>query len=254
MSPPRASVRALGSEAGYSLVELLVAMSIGLIVTFGAFLLLDVTSSGVSRITSRVHANQTGRVALERIMLELHSVCVTSGATPIEVGSTGTALKFVSENGSSPAFANVNLHEIFYTPATTSTEGTLVEKTWRSSGTAPAYTFATSGAPTTERTLLTGVEQTNETGPVPIFQYFRYYEEGDSGAVLGELNPTPIEPPISTSAVANKIVKVAVHFTATPGRNLSHTFNQDRPVALEDSAIFSLTPSSEAAGNPNTPC
>lgn len=251
----RASSAALRDEAGYTLVELLVAMSIGLIVSFGAFLLLDVTSSGVSRITARVHANQTGRVALERIMLELHSVCVTAGATPIEVGSTGSILKFVSENGSSPAFANVSLHEIIYTPATASAEGTLVDKAWTSTGgTAPNYTFTTSAPPNTERTLASGVEPTAEPSELPIFQYFRYYEEGDAGAVLGELNHTPVETPISTSATANKIVKVAVHFTVTPGRNLSHTFNHDRPVALEDSASFSLSPSSEAAGNPNTPC
>ena len=188
-------------------------------------------------------------------MLELHSVCVTSGATPIEVGSTGSVLKFVSENGSSPAFATVSLHEIIYTPATASTEGTLVDKAWTSTGgTAPNYTFATSASPTTERTLVTGVEQTTETSELPIFQYFRYYEESDAGAEPGRLDPTPVATPISTSATANKIAKVAVHFTVTPGRNPSRTFNQDRPVALEDSAIFSLSPSSEAAGNPNTPC
>jgi hypothetical protein len=238
---------------------MLIAMTIGSVVVLGALGLLQFTTSDVSRISARVHVDQTGRGALEKIMLELHSACVAPSIIPIRPESSASKLRFISETTpvnehGEPvsALSKVKLHEILYTPAAGKVQGTLVEKSWPSTGTAPAYKFAEGETPT-KVTLLTGVQQSVNAGKeVPVFQYYRYYHEGDAEPTYGKLNPN------STGAVkeleTKYITKVTVSFTLAPEGSESATFGRDRPVALEDSAIFRLSPSSEASSNSNLPC
>jgi type II secretory pathway pseudopilin PulG len=252
----------LRGEAGFTLVELLVAMSLGIIVSLAAFSLLDFTMKDVARITDRVQVDQTGRVTLEKLMLALHSACVAPTITPILYGSNETTLLFISETSplnknSEPvsSLSTVKLHKVTYTPASGKTEGTLTEKSWSSTGTTPNYVFNQKEAPT-EQKLLTGVKQTEVAKKlVPIFQYYRYYREGDTKPSYGQLNPTSITPGNETEA--EEIAKVSVSLTLVPEgkENKENTsLGNDRPVALEDSAILRLAPSSEASSSPNLPC
>ncbi len=248
---------ALRSERGFTLIELLVSMAMGIIIILAAFSLLDFTTRDVSRITSRAQVDQTGRVALEKLMLQLHSSCVAPTVNPIQPGGNENVLKFISE--SSPlntykepvsSLSTVRLREIVYTPASGKTEGTLTEKSWPSTGTSPNYVFDEKAAPT-ERKLLTGVTQ---TASEPVFRYYRYYREGDTGAKLGQINPNPVAVPLEKELESEIISKVTVSFTLAPEGQESAFAKGDRAVALEDSAILRLAPSSEASSNPNYPC
>jgi prepilin-type N-terminal cleavage/methylation domain-containing protein len=269
MRPLRFSLKNLRDERGFTLIELLVAMSLGIIVSGVALSLLNFTTADVTRITERVHVDQTARVALEKLMLALHSSCLavkTAGTDPIRAESSETKLRFLSEDSAenaykepSAALPTIKLHEVIYTPASGKKEGTLTEKSWTSTGTPPAYKFNESETPTT-RTLLTGIDQTENAKKeiVPVFRYYRYYREGESKAVLGELDPTSVvvgpSQKLSESEAPN-IAKVSVSFTAVPeGKEnlVNKELGGGRPVALEDSAILRLSPSSESA--PNSPC
>ena len=276
MSSGNAPPIRLRSEHGFTLVEVLVAMVIGMIVSLGAFSLLEFTTSDVSRVTARAHIDQTGRVALEKIMLQLHSACVAVTITPIEPKSNENTIKFVSEtsplNGKSEpisSLSSVKLHEITYNKA----EGTLTEKSRPSSGTTPFFKFTEHETPEpTVHILLTGVKQTeviNETTHlpelIPIFQYYRYYASTDTKiktgeAKLGELDPehmsnaTMAIEKSPTETEAEKVAKVTMSFTLTPEGKEGILAKGDQPIALEDSAIFRFTPSSEEAGNTNLPC
>ncbi len=260
---PKSTLAALRGERGYTLIELLVAMVLGLVISMAAFGLLEFTTSDVSRITDRAHVDQTGRVALEKIMLQLHSACVAPTVTPVLPGSNEKIIKFISETSpvnkySEPvsALSTVRLHEIIYTPAAGKTEGTLTEKSWPSFGESPEYKFNEAELPT-ERKLITGVRQSinpETKAVVPVFQYYRYYQTGDAGAKFGQLNPTPTPVPLVKEVEAEKIAKVTMSFTLAPEGKESATFGNDRPVVLEDSAILRLAPSSEASGSPNLPC
>jgi prepilin-type N-terminal cleavage/methylation domain-containing protein len=255
---------ALHGERGFTLIELLVSMALGTILLLAAFSFLEFATSDVSRIDARAQVDRTGRTALENIMLELHSACVTPKIIPIQPGSTANTLWFISEtsplntNGEPvSALSTVRLHDITYTPALGKAQGTLTERSWPSSGTAPNYTFNTAAVPTAHK-LLTGVQQSavvNELGKsesIPIFRYYRYYKEGDTEAKLGSLDPN------ATTALEEKetenIAKVTVSFTLAPEGHEYTTFGNDRPVALEDSTVFRLETSSEAAGAANLPC
>jgi prepilin-type N-terminal cleavage/methylation domain-containing protein len=263
MTRPSSPSAVLRDDSGYTLMELVVSMMVGLIVVLAAFALLEFTTNDVARVTEREHVDQTGRVTLEQIMQQLHSACVAPTITPIVEGSNATTIKFISEisplnTSKEPVseLTTVRLHEIIYTAASGTTQGTLIERSWPSYGTAPNYQFHNTTEKATERKLLTGIQQTvNETTKesVPVFQYYRYYETGDVGAKLGQLDPTPVTS-LTKEAQAEGIAKVTVSFTLAPEGKESSTFNHDRPVALEDSAILRLAPSSEASGNPNLPC
>jgi prepilin-type N-terminal cleavage/methylation domain-containing protein len=237
-------------QSGYTLIELLVAMAIGLVVSLGAFTFLEFASGDVSRVTERVHVTQTGRVALEKIMLELHSVCVTPELNPILQGSNESVIKFVSETGNQASFPTVKEHEIIYTKGSGTTEGTLIEKTYASVGEAVKGNYAFSSTVLGTTRLLTGVRQTTES--TPIFRYYRYYHKADATPVYGEIDPTPITP--LTKEEAEELSKVTVSFTLAPEGKESSTFNHDRPVAFEDSALFRLSAPSTAAEHINAPC
>jgi prepilin-type N-terminal cleavage/methylation domain-containing protein len=252
-------------QDGFTLIEMLVAMAIGLIVSLAAVALLILTTNDVGRITERTQATQTARIGLEKIMSELHSACVAVTVNPIQAGSTATAIRFISEN--SPlnslkepvsSLTTVRLHEIVYEPASGKTEGMLVEKSWQSYGTTPEYKFNTSETPT-KTILLTGVtESVNEAtkATIPIFQYFRYYVSGDSEVKLGhanvgQLDPTPVKT-LTEKAEAEQISEVTVNFSALPHDKEGTGYDRGRPVAVEDSAVFRLAPSSE--DHENEPC
>lgn len=268
MSSLCASLKTLRDERGLTLIELLVAMSLGIIVTGIAFSLLNFTTADVTRISERVQVDQTGRVALEKIMLALHSSCVVAKAEPIRSGSTEKTLRFVSEVSAqnahgepSASLPTIRLHEIVYTPASGKTEGTFTENSWPSTGVPPKYEFNEKETPT-KRKLLTGVKQVeNEKKElIPVFRFYRYYKTTDTKPVLGELNPAEYVLNSKASASVQKeeaaqIAKVTVGFKLVPeGKENKEntTLGNGRPVILEDSAILRLSPSSEESGN--LPC
>jgi prepilin-type N-terminal cleavage/methylation domain-containing protein len=246
-------------QRGVTLIELLVAMIMTLVLSLAAFSILEFATADVSRITSRVHADQTGRTALEKLMLQLHSSCVALEVNPIVEGSNNEKIKFVSASGKESAFATseVFMHEIIYNKA----EGTLIEKTYVSTGPESKgnYPFSTTVSTTTK--LLKGVKQTVNTKKeeIPVFQYYRYYKtgdmipEGDKELPYGELNPKPMETKELEKEVEN-VAKVTVSFTLAPEGHESIVAKGGQPVALEDSAVFRLTPSSTSSEHLNSPC
>jgi prepilin-type N-terminal cleavage/methylation domain-containing protein len=241
----------LADESGFTLIELLVAMISATVLTMAAFAFLIFTNEDVSHITSRVAVDQNGRIAMQRIVSELHSACVAPNVNPVLEGSNETTLKFVSETGTQPTFATVHKHEIIFSESA----NTLTEKTYAGTGTAPNYTWSTS-ATTTK--LLTNVKKTSYKGSkTPIFQYYRYYTSEDSvpsgytTVPLGQINPTALTE-VKSEKESEEIVKVTVAFTVAPEGKEGVSFNGDRPVPLEDSAIFRLAPSSEEVQN--LPC
>lgn len=250
---------AAGGEQGFTLIELLVAMALGTFLILAAVAFLEFTSSDISRINARAQIDRTGRIVLENVMLELHSACVAPSVIPIQPESTANVLKFISETSPTnsnqepvAALTTVKLHKIVYTPASGKEQGTLIEYSWSSAGSAPNYTFNEKEKPTVQK-LLTGVQQTEvKLKVVPVFQYYRYYNEKDAKPTYGILDPNPTEALEKTQT--ERIAKVTMSFTLAPEGHQYATLGNDRPVELEDSTVFRLATSSEAAGTTNYPC
>lgn len=255
----RCGAARLRDDAGFTLLEVLVAALIGTIVTGAAFSFLIFANEDASHITERVGVDQRARIALQRVVSELHSVCVAPGVVPIVEGSNSTVMKFVSEAGEEAALTAPELHELVFTAPSGSKLGTLVENTYKNTGgNAASYTWATTPASTTK--VLNGVEETSyqTEKPTPVFRYYRYYQEGDAvplehtSVPYGEINPNALAS--VTSSTARLVVKVTLAFTVTPEGTEAISFNKDRPVPLEDSVVFRVASSSENASTLNLPC
>lgn len=227
------------AEDGSTLVELLVAISIGMIVLVGILNVVDASSRSSNRTTARVQANQAGRPALSRIIDQLHSSCVGPGAAPVLAGSDGSTISFLHATGS--AVTPVPAKRTFALSS-----GTLIDSVYANTGGAsPSWTFAASPSSTFQ--VATGVGLASLGSPsstVPLFRYFAY----DAG---GQLSSTPLPTPLS-AADALKVVSVDVAFSVTPTKT---TPNPDAgaPVSLSDTALLRFSPAgSPAAGN--LPC
>ena len=136
-------------ERGFTLVELIVSIAIGMMVVLGVFALVDVSMRNSARIAARVDADQRARPVLQRLVDELHSACLGPDSSPVLVGSGDSTIGFLHRTGAA----------VSPTPdkrVVTLTGGTLSESVYPvTGGTAPNWTFATS--PSSTRQLLTGV-------------------------------------------------------------------------------------------------
>lgn len=222
----------MSDERGFALVELLVAMLTATIVMLGIFQLMDISARESARVVRRVEADQTARPVLTRIIDEFHSACVSSSVPPILAG-TDNSITFVTQTGSA-VNPNPDKHVI------TLSGKTLTETTYPYvSGSAPSWTFSTTGSP---RTLLTNAGPATINGStVPLFRYYEYS--------AGQLSSTPMSTnPLDTANVA----QVAVAFSVAPSSNPANDANADFTVA--DSALLRLGPAGEDTSAETVPC
>jgi type II secretory pathway pseudopilin PulG len=225
----------VNSERGFTLIESLVAISIGMIVIFGLFALIDVSTRGSAWVASRVDADQRARPVLQRLLDELHSTCVGPNTTPVVAGSGDTSLSFLQQTGSA----------VSPTPdkrVVTLTGNTLTESIYPATGgTAPNWTFATS--PSSTRQLLTGAGAGSAPSSQPLFQYFAY--QG------GQLSTTPLPTPLST-ADAVRTSEITISFWVAP--TSTPVPDSHASVALSDSVTLRLAPPAEDTAQANPPC
>jgi Tfp pilus assembly protein PilW len=225
------------SEGGYSLVELLVAMTTGLVVMGAIMVLINVTTRHQQFVSDRVVANQRARPVMTNLMNDLHSACVAPQVSPVQAGSTGTEMRLVSQTGSGVS-VTPQLHVVRLEG------GTLRETVYNTSGgTAPDWTF--SSTPAENRVLLKGVT----AGSGGVQPLFRYYSYGSGGVV----SSTPLSTPLS-SAGAESTVQVAVTFAVSPNESGAATDDANAAVELTDTAVFRLSAASEDTSEVNAPC
>lgn len=194
------------SEQGFTLVELLVAMVGGIVVLMAALTILDVSLHQTTRTFSLVDATARAEPAFEALENELHSACFADNETPIQSGSSGTSLIFVSSvgNAASPV---ATWHEIDFSG------GKLTDNSYAASeqetGGTPTWTR---GSLESSRVVLTNVGQSTNTSTntaIAPFQYFAYQVAPgtDAGGNNYEILPDGISPvPGTSTTVYNPLV------------------------------------------------
>lgn len=231
------SVRGLvHDQRGTTLTELVVGMAAGLVVTAGLVTLIMVTLNTTGRVSARVHATQDARLALTRIVDQLHSACIAPEMPPIRPGSSESELRFVHATGSDVVPEPV-LSKITYAG------GALTQRDygWQS-GTAPNWVFDEA---TPIRTVLLNDRISPLTGK-PIFAYYGHV----SGAVA--TTAFPAAPPTGLSTFdASRTVQVSVAFKATPRDDNGEDAT---PARIQGSASLQLTASSYNPAAQSTPC
>lgn len=219
-------------ESGTTMTELLVSVGAALVVMMAVVTMTTAVLHGQDRINRRVDANGRARPVMTRIVQELHSACVTSHIVPIQTGSTGTSMSFLSKSGSAVG-PTPDLHTI-YLNGTTLRESVYPP----TGGTAPSWTF--SGTPSSNRALLTNV-----TAPSGVL--FRYYD-----FVNGALSANPLATPLIDTNAA-RVAYVTTTFTSAPSAGVSSQ-DLNSPLVLTDGVDLRLESAGQYPNQDNLPC
>jgi Tfp pilus assembly protein PilW len=229
----------LRGERGFTLVETLVAMVTGLIVTGALFAILEFSVHQTSRISQVAQASQVSRTAMTHIVDELHSACLSSGFAP--VGEASTPSKLVLEDGYSELTEVPGAYTSKGGKTGAQTEGAqkdtieweekksyLIDNVQLGTGTGEngEYLFG----PTKPVRLAEHVSQAEivnakkEAEKPPVFRYYEFAKAASTGsseaaATLTEV-PLKAAPPeeLKTKGVgtAGKVVAVQVSFRTAP--------------------------------------
>jgi prepilin-type N-terminal cleavage/methylation domain-containing protein len=213
----RRHLRQLGSDQrGFTLPELLAAISLGMVVLLAAAFLLDNAVSKSNEIADRQEASQRGRVAMERVTRDLRSQVCLKDQRPITIGEDQRVAFYAGLSTNPDA---VDLRTIRYDGPNQK----LVEDIVPGAGTFPDLTFT--GA-STSTPLLEGAQPVVDgTVTRPMFRYYTYLAGSTTGAL--QLLPTPLSP---TDRV--RVVMIKVAFMALPTRTLA------RNTTARDSTSF----------------
>jgi hypothetical protein len=223
-------------ERGITLVELLVAMTMGVIVVGALLAILVISLHQETRITDSVQSDRIGRTAMTSMVDELHSSCTGFGSTAIQapsitptspLASTGPLnLWFLTAYGSASsgeaAITAVTEHDVNWTSTGTSNTGEqlgkLTDYSWNSTGGEPpnsAWTF--NGVLSVSTANRAHVLATNvipaETST--IFHYYKY-DTISTDTAYGELVPLAAGELPPTAAIAKAIAKVTIGYRQAP--------------------------------------
>ena len=194
-------MRRLRAQAGFTLPELMVAMSIGMLTVLAVIAILETTMKQSNAVAGRVNATQRGRIAMDTMTRALRSQVCYSATVPAIVSGDDDAVKFHVDlsNGSRP----IEQRELRFDATTR----TIRERTWAGTGSPVAFP-----ALTRNRLLLDDVYRRSWPGePTEIFRYFAYN------------TATPPRPdlrlatPLSATDAA-RVARIEIGFTTLPPR------------------------------------
>jgi prepilin-type N-terminal cleavage/methylation domain-containing protein len=198
------TVTRLRDARGMTLVEMMIAMVVAVIISLGAFALIDFSMRRSADIAGRVDADQRGRVAMDLITRQLRSqVCQPSGTPPMVNSATNPtdathASFFVDLTNDSDPTVAPQLHTLTYDAAKLQ----IVESDWTATVPSdPSVDPTYSGSPTT-RVLLTDVR------PIPGVPMFSYFAFGSTA---------PMAVPVAATNLGD-ISSIAVNLRVTPSR------------------------------------
>jgi Tfp pilus assembly protein PilW len=226
------------NEAGMTLIETLVAVSCGVIVTGALFAILDVSLRQSARVNDRVQSAQLGRTAMNHIVDELHSACLAPGFMPIQKESTGEKLIFINadskeaEIGSKNKAAEAHKHEIKFEEV--GKNGILTDTSWSATGgTWPNFTFT--GTPTKTRIG----EYVSKSGSTPIFAYYKYTTASASSSTEGLNTLSKLTGTTLSEAEANSAASVLITFRTAPTDN-NTALNRQTALSTQVNLSFSV--------------
>jgi prepilin-type N-terminal cleavage/methylation domain-containing protein len=213
------STRSLRREDGFTIVELLAGMAIGLVVIAAAFALLEASVRTTVRTQQRVELVQRGRAAMDLITRQLRSqVCLGKVASLVE--ARADSVTFYADLTDGASGKPPQRRTITYA------DGKIAQKVEEGTGMPPSTQWVT--APVTT-TLLADVGPdpalaAAADGTRPIFRYYAFSRD-PVPQMIG-----PLATPIAASVLPS-IVKISVSYgvrrTDAPSTEVPTTVMQD---------------------------
>ena len=232
--------RIRSEQGGFTLIEMLVAASIGVVLLMAAFMLLDRSFSSSASIADRQDGLQRGRQAMELITRQLRSqVCVvvppaTGYQAPVVTAQDNTVTFYGSLSESS-----TNVEKRTLTFSNTGT-GSISQNVIVGTANTVYPQMAFNGAGTTT-TMLTNVKQAVSGGSsLPVFRYYRY----KPGAPVGDLEQ--LTAPVAAANLPS-IALIKVAFRAYAARPIS---KDNDATQIEDDVYVRISDSSEQQETP----
>ena len=201
-------------QSGFTLVELITAISIGMIIILAAFMVLDRTISASSQIADRSDALAQGRQAMSTITRELRSAVCVGNTFPIVAG-TNSSVTFTADLTDGVSVTNpIKQRQLSWN----STTGTLTETVTPSTGTYPNLMF---NGTTTSVQLLSKVDQIlDQPGNVPraMFRFYGYQTNTTNGTLV------QLAAPLSATDLG-RVAVIKVGFRSFAARPISNDKN-----------------------------
>jgi Tfp pilus assembly protein PilW len=252
MLTPFTLISAWRDARGFTLMETLIAMLTGFVVTGALFAILQVSTTQSSRISDVAQATQFGRTAMTHIVDETHSACLSSGFTPVQAESTATKLIFVNGYGEKAEVPSVGTtatgvrkDEILWSESAQ----TLTDATYLSTGTTSKEEKEVYTWPAKPNYEVRIGEHITKSGTTPIFQYYAYSTKPSTSptAPSSTLEETTLvgakEAKGLSSTEAPEVASVLISFKAAPRDGKTEL---GRAVSLSTQATFAFeAPNSE---------
>jgi len=219
---------------GFTLVETLVAMLTGVIVTGALFAILEYSVRQSARLSAAAQATQASRGAMTHVVDELRSACLSSGFTPIiangESAKSATPTKLIFVNGydektekekEPPAelpASGIHKDVIEYNEATRQ----LTDKTYIATSNSPTETFEKYTFPANPNSTVRLAENVEPVEKRAVFEYFKYAPKsstettGAASTLEEKESLTPKSTSVMTEAGAKTAASVVVRFKAGP--------------------------------------
>jgi Tfp pilus assembly protein PilW len=208
----------LSDSRGFTLMELVVGMGLGIIVLVASFTVIDRAWYSSKRVSDREDALQRGRIALELMTRELHSMTCAGQTAPIAVAKDDEVQFYAYMGDPTTGSTLPDLHKLTYS---TSNNGTITESVYDVTSTTTTPPTVNTTALST-RQLLTNIGQVTTSGgtTLPVFSYYSFDQNATQGTGAFTQLSTNSGAGVSSTALPT-VVKVAINFKSKPtGSNI----------------------------------
>jgi hypothetical protein len=207
-------MKRLREEAGMTIMELLVAMTVGMVVITGVFTMLDSTVRLNTGVMAKTDAMQRGRLAMDVITQELRSqVCLNNLSNPAIVGdkTTKDSVTFYSDFSDAEGDRPVEKRKLSYDRATRN----ITTSIYRTAKLKPLPTdFPLAPATVQMRLENVNLQRDANNNEIPFLRYYAYQWIGGRPTATEELVPNATTG--LTPAQAARVARVDITFIARP--------------------------------------
>jgi hypothetical protein len=199
-------MRRSDGEAGFTVVEMLVATLVSGIVFMALISIVDAAQRTSTRVTQRIDSSQRGRVVMEQITQSMRSqVCIKDDPvlSPLAIGEANRLVFYAARPSkvagqAKPTDFAPQRRELRYQ------NGAFYEEMTPGTGSYPDMSFA--ATPATRRVLANGIVP--QTPGQPIFTYWSLLDDGT-------VSPNPLVLPLDAEE-RESVVRIDIAFAARP--------------------------------------